>query len=412
VNRFTLRGSWASLGDQAVPALGRYPFFPALGTTPMAGNWLFAGNRQMAVSPGGIVNPHLTWATITTVGGGVDIGALNNRLEFSYDWFRRTSSDFISLGAQLPAVLGAGAPLENNAEIQTTGWEISMGWRDRIGGFTYGARFVLSDHIGRITRFDGNPNNMLGTVWAYAGQNISFREGMTLGEIWGFETYGIFQSQEEIDNAPRQNQIWGGTWGVGDVRYRVLADDRDYIRVGTTYDDPGDLRIIGNSTPRFQYGLTLFAEYRGFDFSTFFQGVGRRDIMFYSTANFFWGFTQQPWQSSYFTVHQDRWTPENPNGFFPRALFGGNADHRNRRPQTRFLQSAAYLRWKNLQIGYTLPMVVTDRIGLSRVRVFANVENLATHTNLINVIDPEIAQPHGRVYPLRRTWAFGTNITF
>lgn len=400
VNRFTVRGSWASLGDQAVVD-GWYPFFPSLGrTAPSNSNWFFGGeNREAAISTPGLVNPHLTWATVTTVGAGVDAAAFSNRLNVSLDWYRRISSDFVGPSAELPALLGIGAPQSNNAEIQTTGWEVSMNWRDRIGQLTYGARFVLSDHIGRVTRFDGNPNRLLG----------SFYEGMRLGEIWGFETVGLFQTQEEIDATNQSILAPRHRWFPGDVHYRTFSEDGVLTRGNNTADNPGDRRVIGNTTPRFQFGLTLNAEYNNFDISTFFQGVGRRDIMFADNVNFFWGVVNSEWQSSYFTVHQDRWTPENPNGFLPRMEFGTN---KNRLAQTRYLQNAAYLRWRNAQVGYTLPRAVTNKINFERVRFFVNMENLATFTSLTRIMDPELVNAEAKVYPLSRTFAIGTNITF
>ncbi|MDR0332844.1 MAG: TonB-dependent receptor [Dysgonamonadaceae bacterium] len=397
VNQFKIRGSWASLGDQSF-INDFYPFYPSLGSwAPTSTNWLFGSNRESAIFMPGLINRNLTWATINTLGWGIDVAALGNRLDFSFDWYRRDAKDFAGPGASLPALLGTGAPTVNNAEIRTNGFEITLGWRDRIGQFSYGARFVLSDYVGTVTKYEGNKDRLINT----------FYPGMKLGEIWGFETVGLFQNQAEIDAADQS--LLNANWFPGDVHYRTFSEDGKLTRGRNTVDDPGDRRIIGNTTPRYQFGLTLNAEYKGFDISTFLQGVGKRDMMFAGNANFFWGFAGNEWQSSYFTVHTDRWTEDNPGGYLPRAYF--NTD-KNRQASTRYLQDASYLRIKNMQVGYVLPRQVTDKVKLQRVRFFVNVENIATFTNLMKIIDPEIVNTEAKVYPLRRTWAFGTNITF
>jgi TonB-linked SusC/RagA family outer membrane protein len=394
VNHLKFRASYASLGNQAFTS-SRYPFYPSLGTAaPTGTHWVFGGGRESSVSAPGLVNNDLTWETVNTLGFGIDVAALNNRLNASFDWYRRHSKDFASFGQKLPAILGTSAPRINDAETETKGFEITIGWKDRIGEVSYGANLVLSDYVGRILKYN-NPTKSLGDVWYY---------GMTMGEIWGFETVGLFKDQAEIDAA---DQSWlNANWYPGDVHYKSngkLGDGKN------TADDPGDKRIIGNSTPRYQFGATFNAEWRGFDATVFLQGVGKRDIMFATDANFFWGFTGGEWQSSYFTVHTDRWTEDNPGGYFPRAYF--NTD-KNRQAQTRYLQNAAYLRLKNVQLGYTIPKSVTEKIKFQKARLFVNIENLATLTKLTKIIDPEIVNTSAKVYPLRRTWAFGANLTF
>jgi len=398
VNSFKLRGSYAQLGDQAFDS-DRYPFYPALNTwTPTETRWLFAGGRESAVGASGLVNYDLTWITTNTLDIGLDADFLNNRLNLSFDWYRRSAKDFAVQADAMPAFLGTAPPRVNDAETETVGIEVSLGWKDRIKDFSYGANLVLSDYRGKIVQFN-NPTKLLNNVWY---------EGMTMGEIWGFETVGLFRSQDEID-ATDQSSIHGGTWYVGDVHYRDLDGDGKITIGKNTADEPGDRRVIGNTTPRYSFGLNLNAAYKGFDLAAFLQGIGKRDIMFSSDANYFWGFGGSEWQSSYFTVHTDRWTEDNPDGYFPRAYF--NSD-RNRRAQTRYLQSAAYLRLKNVQLGYTLPQHLLDRARFKRARLFLNIENLATFSKLMDIVDPEIVNSNAKVYPVQRTWAFGLNVTF
>lgn len=396
VSYFKLRGSYASLGDQAFTS-NYYPFYPSLGTNPPTStHWIFGSARESALWQPGFVNYDLTWITTNTLGFGTDFAFLNNRLNFSFDWYRRHAKDFVSYGEKLPAILGTDAPRMNDAETETKGFEITLGWKDKIGEVSFGANLVLSDYTGKVLKYN-NPTRLISDMW-YGG--------MTMGEIWGYETVGLFKDQAEID-ATDQSYI-NANWYLGDVHYKDLNKD-DKINIGkNTVDDPGDRKVIGNSTPRYSFGLTLNAEWKGFDCTLFLQGVGKRDIMFADNANYFWGFTSE-WQSAYFTEHTDRWTPENPNGYYPRAYFDNT---KNKRAQTRYLQDASYLRVKNLQLGYTLPKTIIEKINFQKARVFINVENLATFTHLMKIVDPEIVNTEAKVYPLQRTWACGINVTF
>ena len=396
IDRLKIRLSYASLGDQSFTS-NYYPFYPALDNkTPTNTNWIFSGGRESMFNAPMLVNYDLTWITTSSIDYGADLTFLKNRFNISYDYYKRYAKDFAGPGDAIPALLGTSAPLVNNAETETTGFEITLGWKDKIGNVTYGVNAVLSDYVGKVTKYN-NPQKLIANVWY---------NGMTMGEIWGYQTVGLFKDQAEIDKTDQS--FLNANWYPGDVHYADLNNDGKIDIGDNTVDNPGDRKVIGNSTPRYSFGVNLNAEWKGFDITAFFQGVGKRDIMFDPGANFFWGFVNNEWQSSYFTVHTDRWTPDNPNGYFPRAYF---TTDKNKQEQTRYLQNAAYLRIKNMQLGYTLPKKITGKISLQRVRLFANVENLATFTSLIKIIDPEIVNSDAKVYPLQRTWAFGINVT-
>ena len=396
IDRFKLRLSYASLGDQSFTD-NYYPFYPALGnTSPTGSNWIFSGGRESQFYYPPLVNYDLTWITTSSFDFGFDLTLLNNRFNISYDWYNRFAKDFAGPGDAIPALLGTSAPLINNAETKTTGFEITLGWKDKINKVSYGVSAILGDYVGKVTKYN-NPTKLLNSVWY---------DGMTLGEIWGYQTVGLFKDQAEID-ATNQTYL-NANWYPGDVHYADLNGDKKVDIGDNTANNPGDQKVIGNSTPRYSFGVNLNAEWNGFDFTAFLQGVGKRDMMFSSGANFFWGFVNAEWQSTYFTVHTDRWTQNNPNGYFPRAYFNTN---KNKQPQTRYLQNAAYMRIKNVQLGYTLPKAITGKANIQKVRIFTDVENLATFTKLIKIVDPEIVNTDAKVYPLQRTWSFGINIT-
>jgi TonB-linked SusC/RagA family outer membrane protein len=408
VDLLKVRFSYGSLGDITFLnsdnfsyPLYYYPFYPSLGTTAATGsNWIFNGNRSPYISSPSIINDQLTWVTSTTIDAGLDLAVLRSRLTATFDWFRRTSNDIIGPAEQYPAVLGTAAPKANNASLETNGFELTLGWKDQIRDFSYGIRATLSDSKSVVKKFP-NETKAINTWY----------EGATVGDIWGFETEGYYTKAEEdagIDQ-DRQAAINGSTWVAGDIKYKDLDGDGKITYGESTIDKPGDRKIIGNNAPRYLYGISLDAAWKGFDISLFFQGVAKRDA--WMSSNYFWGNTSNVWQVSLFTVHRDRWSESNPDGYFPKQYFDGRAT-KNQQRQTKYLQDASYLRFKNLQIGYTLPKQLLDKAGINRLRLYISGENLATFTNLLKTVDPEFAGSDAKVYPLQSTWSMGINLSF
>ncbi|SMG21122.1 SusC/RagA family TonB-linked outer membrane protein [Sphingobacterium psychroaquaticum] len=403
VSTFKLRASYGSLGDQGfldTPDSPQwYPFYPSLQTTrPTSSNWLFGGNQQATVAPPGLIYPDLTWVTTTSLNMGAEVNFFQNKLTTTFDWYIRKADDFAGPAEALPGLLGATPPRKNNAGMETRGMELSIGWRDKVGEVSYGVRANLSDYKGKVTRYP-NP----------AGLTNTWYEGQVMNDIWGYETYGLFQSAEEVAAAPKQVKISGETWTPGDVRYVDLNGNGE-IDFGTgTLSNPGDRRVIGNSTPRYAYGFTGDAAYKGFDLSFFIQGIAKRDA--WIGSNYFWGIVGDEWQSSPFDVHQDRWSAENPDGYFPKFYLTGQ-NGKNTVAQTRYLQNASYLRLKNLQVGYSLPKQMLERIGFGKVRFYVSIDNVFTITDLIKTMDPELSISDSKIYPLQRTYAAGVNFSF
>lgn len=399
VNTLKFRGSYGQLGDQVFLDTNYYPFYPSLGTSrPTATSWLFGGTQQASVTLPALVNDQLTWITSSTLDFGADATFFNNRLSASFDWYIRKATDFAGPSAALPAVLGTTPPSVNNSAIKTKGWELSLAWRDKIGSVSYGLKGVLSDYTAKVTRYP-NPTGLLNTWY----------EGLDMGEIWGYETVGLFQSAAEIAAAPSQNLIYNGPLTPGDVRYADLNGDGIISPGASTVSNPGDRKVIGNSTPRYSYGVTADASWKGFDAMIFVQGVGKRDVAI--GGNYFWGIVGDEWQSSLFTTHLDRWTPQTPDGYYPK-YYMSSENNKNQQTQTRYLQNGAYLRIKNVQLGYTLNKNLVEKLKLGRVRFYLSVENLATITKFTKALDPELFLSSGKVYPMQRNYSAGLNVTF
>ncbi|PSL23856.1 SusC/RagA family TonB-linked outer membrane protein [Dyadobacter jiangsuensis] len=402
VTAFKIRGSYGQLGDQYfldANAPNWYPFYPSLSITkPTSTSWLFGSGQEAAVNYPTMVNPMLTWVTTKSSNIGADIALFNNRLTSSFDWYVRKADDFAGPSQALPAILGAAPPTANNAAIETRGFELTIGWNDHIGDVRYGLRGVLSNYSGKVVKYP-NPNGTLSTYY----------EGQKMGEIWGYQSVGLFRSEQEVAEAPAQTFLSAAAWTPGDVRYADLNGDGKIDAGNSTLANPGDRRVIGNSTPRYSYSFTGDLAWKGFDLQVFLQGIAKRDV--FIGSNYFFGIVGNEWQSSVFTVHQDRWTAENPNGYFPK-FYMSDQNSKNTQTQTRYLQNAAYLRIKNLQLGYSLPPAVMKAIRLQRVRVYLSAENLATFTKLVKTLDPELSIGSGKIYPLQRTFSAGLNVTF
>ena len=387
-----VRVSYGSLGNQAVN--GNFPYLATYGINTKYGA-LLGGGRPVAVYAPGLVSSSFTWETVNQIDFGFDAAFLRNRLSASFDWYRRNTKDMLTDGEVLPAVLGASVPRQNAANLKTVGWELSLEWNDRLAnGLSYHVKGVLSDYQSTITKFN-NPTGLISQYYV----------GRKMNEIWGYVSNGLFQTEQEANAHANQSYLYGGKWTAGDVRFEDL-DGNNKIDIGdNTLANPGDRKIIGNSTPRFAFGITAGLEYKGIDFEMFWQGIGKRDWFPGNGSAAYWGFTNE-WQTP-LTTSLDYWTPENTNAFFPRL---GWANGGNRNTSTRYLQNASYCRLKNVTLGYTLPRNILDKIGVSRLRVYVTGENLLTFTSLIKAFDPETL--NNMTYPINKKIAVGLNLTF
>lgn len=394
-DNFKLRASYGSLGNQALDesSYGNFPYLATYGINTKYGA-LLNGTRPVAVSVPGLVSASFTWETVNQIDFGFDASFFGGRLNTSFDWYRRNTKDMLTAGQALPAVLGTSVPQENAADMKTVGWEVSLEWNDRLSnGFGYHIKGVLSDYQASITKFS-NPTKLLGTHYV----------GEKLNEIWGYVSNGLFQSDEDA-KAADQSYLSGGSWGAGDVKYEDLNNDGKIDIGKNTLDDSGDRKIIGNSTPRYSYGITAGFDYKGFDFEMFWQGIGKRDYWLGDSQ--FWGFTDE-WCTP-LTSSLDYWTEDNRDAYFPRLHhYGVNGG--NHQVSTRYLQNAAYLRLKNVVLGYTIPRSITEKVKISRLRVFVQGENLLTFTPLIDSYDPETL--NNMTYPINKKISVGLNLTF
>lgn len=414
VGMLKLRASYGSLGNQNTD--NWYPTYQTMTVESSSGEWLMSGSQPNVATSPGLVSSSLTWETIESYNIGLDWGLFNNRLTGSFDFYVRNTKDMVGAAPALPAILGTDVPETNNTDLRTTGWELTVGWNDRLSnGLYYSAKFNLSDARSKVTRYPNNPTQSIST----------YIEGRYINEIWGYTTVGLAKTDDEMDAhlatmANGGQDALGSTWAAGDIMYADTNGDGKVSAGSGTLSDPGDRKVIGNSTPRFLFGLDLNASWKGFDFRMFFQGVMKRDYwqgstyLFGALSSGQWWATGIKGVEDYFRDEntwsvQNGYQSANADAYLPRPLYSD----KNAQTQTRYLQNAAYIRLKNLQIGYTIPAQITQRWGIQNLRVYFSGENLWTGTSLVKQFDPEtISSNSGNTYPLSRTFSCGLSLTF
>ncbi|MCS3554239.1 MULTISPECIES: TonB-dependent receptor [unclassified Sphingobacterium] len=391
LSEFKIRGSYGTIANQYNDA-----YYPYVATMPYGlGQYIFGNEQQTAVNAPGLVSSNFTWEKVTTANLGFDFAFLNSKLTGALDIYTRKTSNMLVAGFPAPAVLGTAVPQRNAADLKTKGFDLSLDWKDKIGeDFYYNVTLALSDYQATITKFDLNPLGTIGTRY------VGYKEG----EIWGYETDGFFATDEEAA-ATNQSQLFGGKWLAGDIKFKDLNGDEKIDFGNNTISNAGDRKLIGNSTPRYQYSVNMGATYKGFDFTMFWQGIGKRDMML--GGNHFWGFTSE-WATPSEALVGNYWTPENTDAYFPRLRFGGGG---NFQTQTKYLQSAAYLRLKQLTLGYTLSPKLLEKIKVKNIRVYATGQNLFEFTKLYKNFDPEQFDRNND-YPLNRGFSAGVQLRF
>ena len=393
LSELRLRGSWGELGNMR----GKNYQYISTVLYNATTDYIMGDKRISAFGAPNMI-AYNTWEKNRTLDFGVDIAALNNRLTMSFDWYRRDIIGLITKGVTLPAVLGVNSPDTNNADIRNEGWELTLGWRDQFSlaskSFNYSVSFNLSDYQGTVLKYS-NPKGLI----------YDYYVGKKMGTIWGYTTDHIMTDPAEakaINDSGVQNKF-GGDWVVGDIKYVNLDYDPNINDGNQTLEDHGDLSIIGNDTPRYNFGFGFNADWNGIDFSMFLQGTMKRDLWLEGPVAFGLGGGQ--WGSNVWKNTLDCWREDgsNPDPWLPRLYLWSTS--KNLQKQTRYMDTGAYCRLKNIQLGYSLPGAIINKVGLEKVRIYFSGDNLLTFSG-----DPEA--PWGGAYPISKSISFGVNVTF
>ena len=443
LDNFKIRANVGSLGNASIDP---YQFLSLMRTSNSASksieksSILINGEQVPYTSWPTMVPASLTWETVTTYDIGVDFDLLRNRLSGSFDYYWRYTNDMLINGPDYPQVLGETSPKGNFGALKTKGWEASLSWRDsfKVGGkpFNYNVKVSVWDSRTWVKDY----YNSDGAIYSYY-------KGQELGDIWGFRTDGYFLTNEEANNwavdAFHKN---GNNFRAyaGDLKFLDL-DGNGKIENGgerPTLDNHGDLDIIGNTTPRYQYGINLGANWNGIGLSVFVQGVGKRDWYPMVESGFFWGMYNRPYgylpkvhttDAVIMDYSTENWRVTNPGAYYTRRVT--YAANRNVGPLTYendyYLQDASYWRIKNITIDYTFPQELTRKIRIEKLKIYVSGDNIFTHSPLFkhtDMFDPETigfgdsdyndttgglsGVGQGYSYPMLKTWTIGLNVTF
>lgn len=414
LSNLKLRGSWGTIGNQDVKA-------NSFISTMASGNsgWVMNGVNVLYLGAPSVLSPSLTWERVTTYDVGLDAGFFNNRFNLIFDYYKRITSDMHTAGEALPSSFGASAPMINFGELTATGIELGLSYRQRFSnGLEMGLGASISNVSEEITKFNEEADNIYNNY-----------KGRKLGEIWGYETDRLFTEDDfNTDGSLKtgiasQSLFESGAfrYGPGDVKYKDLDGDGKISYGSNTLDNHGDLKVIGNSLPKMEYNFSIDLGYKNFDFRAFFQGVGSRDYWAYGSVAIPTG--GSGYADGSFSHFLDYWTPDNRDAYYPAP--SNNAwisNGGNFLRQTRYLQNMAYLRLKNLTIGYTLPSEWLHAIKFQSARVYVSGENLFEFDNMTIPVDPESTDyktgygsgswSFGRSYPFSRTLSVGMQLNF
>lgn len=384
-----IRGSWGKLGNQS--ALEYYPSIPTIG---LGKDYAYPFNG--VIFPGAAAKKankrSISWEKTRTWDIGLDLG-IGNNVSVTLDYYNRETTDIL-MEVLAPATYGLGGYVDNVGSMLNKGFEASASYRKRVGAIDLGVSANFAYNQNRILDLGGEP---------YLLDKDNYRKihhvGHAINSFYGYQTDGLFRSQADIAGWAKYNMS----------NEHVLPGDLRYVdQNGDKLITADDRLVLGSTDPKYTYGFNLSASYKGLDIQTFFQGTA--GVFGYIDASGIGEFTGDV--GSPLTFWKDRWTPENPNSNIPRIQNNNGISSPNRIISDYWMQPASYLRLKNLQIGYTLPTLWTEKIGASKVRVFYSGQNLLTFTKFLKGFDPESPAGSGTHYPQVKINSFGLNMSF
>jgi TonB-linked SusC/RagA family outer membrane protein len=376
INELKLRGSWGKLGNQNI---GTYPSATVVNLSA----YTVGGQIVNAAALDALANRNITWESTEMSDVGLDV-TLFSHLSITADYYSSKTKDILLL-LNIPLITGLKAPYQNAGKVSNKGWELGINYDGKINDFKYNIGVNVSDVKNKVLDMRGiNQSNV----------TVS-REGYPVNAIFGLQAEGFFQDADEV--AKHATQF--GTIAPGDIKYK----DQN----GDGIINESDKVIMGNTIPRYTYGVSLNASWKGFDFGAFLQGVGKVDGLVYGAG------IMPFYVSSVGGTAQERfkdyWTPTHKDAAFPRLVFGGT---NNQQISSFWMKSAAYLRLKNLQIGYTLPTHLAKAVKLNSVRFFVNGSNLFTASKFWEGYDVDTAVGMADNYPVMKVYSFGVNVNF
>ncbi len=401
-----IRASWGQSGNQEIGAFGNYGYIPLVAIS--GGYPLGSPNAKMPGAVSGIASSTRTWETLETTNLGADFAFLDNRLYGSLDVFKKINKNML-VNVQVPATLGGTPPSQNLGRLETTGFELSLGWRDRIGKLRYSLSGMLSDISNKLVELKGNDVLNMGLNYAH--------QGSSLYSYYGYQMAGIIQNADQLAQYKLLGNVPANI-GIGDVMYADLDGDGKISAFGDpTLKSKGDLTNLGTILPRYTYSGNLNLGYGNFDLNIVVQGVGKQ-------VNMRDGSFAVPMSAIYFQPleywHGKSWTPENTGAKYPRLIpgavgFDGLLNY-NWQYSSMRINKLSYLRFKVITLGYNLPASLCKRLHLSSAKIYVSGQDLFTISKGTwgGSFDPEEGwlMSNEQTYPFTKVKSIGVNIKF
>lgn len=393
-----LRASYGEMGNQS--GIGLYDYIQLL--TISSASYPFGnGNKGQLAYSNGMVSATRSWETIKTTNIGLDFSILDNRLNGSFDYYWKKNNNML-IPITYPSILGTHAPSTNNGRLEVKGWETSLCWRDRAGQVNYSVRLSISDSKNCIVEKGGSDTFALGLN--------ETRKGYPMNSYFGYAFDGIIQNEQELETYKKRFANGGipGNLRVGDAKYKDLDGDGMLSLYGNGKPGQGDALYLGDQNPRYNFGFNFNIEYEGFDFGIFLQGVGKRTVFLEGDASRpFTNWWTEPLEYWYGKT----WTPQRTDARFPAITLDAGRGTYNYYTSENTKFNAAYMRLKNIQLGYTLPATLTAKINLEKIRFYFSGEDVFEIHNVPGGYDPENGGYYSS-YPFSRLFSFGINLVF
>lgn len=389
ISDLKLRGSWGITGNDNI---GNYIFDQTYNSNL---DYVLGANAVVgAVAVTSLANPTITWETIKQTSVALEASLFRNHLSFTAEYFKRSSYDLLYANFPIPSTIGVtNLAAQNAASMVNSGVEISANYRGNISTFTYSVG-------GNVSKYDDNKVTGLGDKGAETiGAETIIRIGQPFNAYYGYKVIGIFQTQDDVNNSPKQ--FGSLKTAPGDFKYADLSGPQgkpDGIV------DARDRTVIGNPFPKWVYNFNASLAYKGFDLNVVFQGVQRVDRLLNDNGQL----PMEGDRNNALSYWINRWTVDKPSTTLPR-LGGQN----NSVVSDFYIEDASYLRLKNIEFGYSLPSYITQKIGIELFRFYVSAQNMVTFTKLKN-FDPERQRGNAtdQLAPLYKILTVGLNVKF
>lgn len=386
VSFLKIRGSYGILGNQDIGS--DYPFVAQLSSSNSLG-YYFNNSFNSGVAQLVSANPEITWEQSKQLDVGVDMQILGN-ISMTFDYYKRRISNMLLI-RPIPSFVGLGAPYVNAGSMENKGWELSIQYQYQIHDLNI--------------NLSGNLSNVNNKVIDLGGQDIAegllySTPGKPLRSYYGYIAEGLFQSTDEVANWAFQD----AKTSPGDIKYKDVSgpDGKPDGKI-----DGYDRVILGDNYPHYEYGINIDASWKGFDINIFIQGVAKR--LNYISGTGAWAFYSSDFIATAYKWQLDYWTPNNPHAKYPRLTENLDINWKN---SSYWLYNGAYMRLKNISLGYSIPKKLLNRTGINQLRIYVSGLNLFTISHYAPGFDPEINNVNGEFYPIMKTYTVGANINF